>query len=226
MNQLSWPSLRNRKNSIVPPSLSTVVVTHGWASKRLDMWLFCRRLRRIGYQVVNWSYPSLKGSIDDHGNSLTLFVNELESTTNRPNIHLVGHSMGGIVIRRALLNTVPEKLSRVVLLASPNGGSFVARKAAPWLGWFSSTLAELSDDEDSYVNQLDGFSDLEVGVVAANRDRVIEEERAHVAGETDFVSINSGHGIMPWKKNAVMMTHRFLMFGQFDRLSSLKSTRD
>lgn len=215
MNRLSWPSISNHKKQVVPPALATVVVVHGWMSNRWDMWLYCRRLSEIGYEVINWRYPSTRGSIDDHANSLTVFVNELESTTKRAQIHLAGHSMGGIVIRRALQNTIPDKLSRVIMLASPNGGSFMARRLSPWLGWFSPTLTELSDHPDSYVNQLDDLENLEVGVIAAQRDRVIAPDRVHMDGESDFITIPSGHGIMPWTRSAVVMTHRFLMFGQF-----------
>lgn len=215
MNRLSWPLISKHNKQVVPPALATVVVVHGWMSNRLDMWLYCRRLRQIGYEVVNWRYRSPKGSIDDHANSLTLFLDKLESTTKRSQLHLAGHSMGGIVIRRALLNVVPDKLSRVVMLASPNGGSFMARRLSRWLNWFSPTLTEISDEPDSYVNQMDFLSDIEVGIVAAQRDRVIAPDRVHLEGETDFVTIESGHGIMPWTKSAVTMTHRFLMFGQF-----------
>ena len=225
MNRLSWPSISNHNKKAVPPALATIVVVHGWLSNRLDMWLYCRRLRQIGYEVINWRYPSTKGSIEDHANSLTLFVNELESKTKRSQIHLAGHSMGGLVIRRALHNTIPEKLARVVMLASPNGGSFMARRLSAWLNWFSPTLAEMSDCPESYVNQLDGLEDLEVGVIAAQRDRVISPDRVHLEGETDFVTIPSGHGVMPWTKIAVTMTHRFLMFGQFDMPSRSSNNR-
>ncbi len=215
MNQSQLISEQRLRQKMVPPSLSRVVVVHGWASKRFDMWLLCRRLSHMGYDVVNWGYPSFRDSIERPAASLAEALVDFQRS-ERPHLHLVGHSMGGIVIRRALLDLIPDNLSRVVLLASPNGGSFVARRLQPWLGRFSKSLSELSDCEHSYVNQLGSPDGLEVGVLAATRDRVIKEPNVHFQGETDFATVRCGHGIMPWIKDTAVMTHRFLMTGRFE----------
>lgn len=214
MNCLTQRPVSNQ--TIVHPKLTTIVVVHGWASNRLDMWLFCYRLRKLGYHVINWSYASIRKSIDNHAENLNRFLNEQQSRF-RQHVHLVGHSMGGIVIRKVLNDSPPQKLSRVVLMASPNKGSHAARVFSKWLVRFSNTLAEISDESDSYVNQMAGLSDCDVGVLAASRDRVIIQENVHVVGEKDFFVVDSGHGIMPWKTAAAIQTHQFLMHGRFKR---------
>ena len=222
MNSLSTntKSLLKIKSEIIVPPQSTVVLVHGLASNRLDMSLFSYRLKRIGYKVVNWGYPSIRKSNADHGNALAdrLRKSDLLGRADE-RIHIVAHSMGCIVTRCALLNFIPSNLGRVVMLAPPNGGSHTARVLSPWLGWLSKTLTEITDDKDSFVNQLPTLKGVDFGVLAASRDRVIERTRTRLKGESDFAVVETGHGVMPWNREAVNLTHRFLTLGTFHRYS-------
>ena len=49
-------------------------------------------------------------------------------------IHLVGHSLGGVLIRAMLDQYVPPNLGRVVCLGSPLRGSVTAARLARWPG--------------------------------------------------------------------------------------------
>lgn len=71
--------------------------------------------------------------LDLHANAARLasFVRGIDTGT----VHLVGHSLGGIVIR-ALLHDFPDLArGRVVTLGSPHGGSVVGRELARSRGW-------------------------------------------------------------------------------------------
>ena len=200
----------------IVPETSTVVVVHGIASRRFDMYMISRRLRNFGYDVINWGYPSTRKTIAYHGTQMRERLHAA-AESGRENLHIVAHSMGCIVSRCALADAdqIPEKFSRLVMLAPPNQGSFVARNLTPWLGWYSTTLTELSDDDDSFVNQLPPLSGVEFGVMAAERDRVIERSKTLLPGMADFTIVNTGHGIMPWNHQVAKLTHKFLLTGRF-----------
>ena len=123
--------------------------------------------------------------------------------------------MGCIVTRSALGCVVPGNFGRLVMLAPPNRGSFVARRLSPWLGWYSQTLTELSDEADSFVNQLPPLQGVEFGVMAAKRDRVIETSHTLLSGMSDFVIVDTGHGIMPWNRQVAELSHQYLETGRF-----------
>lgn len=198
----------------IESTTATVVVVHGLASNRLDMWPIAQRLRWFGYDVINWGYPSTRKTIEHHGRSLANRL-KLASINGRQRLHVVAHSMGCIVARCALAADVPENFGRLVMLAPPNQGSFAARKLSPWLGWYSKTLVELSDDRDSFVNQLPPLQDVDFGVVAAQKDRVIETSRTLLPGMNDFTIVNTGHGAMPWIRRVGELSHKYLESGRF-----------
>lgn len=100
----------------------TVVLVHGVLLSGWAMRLIARRLRRQGYQTAIFSYPSRHRDLDENARALTQFVDGLDAGT----IHFVGHSLGGLVILRALQGDVDFPDGKIVLLGSPLGGSVIA----------------------------------------------------------------------------------------------------
>ena len=198
----------------IDPSISTVVIVHGLASNRLDMYPIARRLRRRGYDVINWGYPSTRKTIQQHGHALAQRILKA-SEAGRDRLHIVAHSMGCIVSRCALGEVIPGNLGRLLMLAPPNQGSFAARHLTPWLGWYSKTLTELSDAPDSFVNRLPRLDGVEFGVMAAERDRVIDRSKTILPGMNDFTIVSTGHGVMPWRRQVAELTDQYLQTGRF-----------
>ena len=102
----------------------TVVLLHGIWMPALVMGLLAKRLRRCGYRTVVFGYPSLTQSLENNAEQLAGFIREQGDAT----VHLVGHSLGGLVILQALQKHPDLVTGRIVLLGSPVRGSVVARR--------------------------------------------------------------------------------------------------
>ena len=102
----------------------SVVLMHGLGRTRASMALLAERLARAGYDVTNVDYDSRRGTLSQHAGILAVEVSACCAAASR--VHFVGHSLGGLVIRRYLADSPPKSLGRVVLLAPPNQGSEVA----------------------------------------------------------------------------------------------------
>jgi len=150
----------------------TVVVIHGFGGKRLWMAPLSYRLSRR-YNVVNWSYFSYGGSIEDHAARFAEFI---ESMDAKQRLNIVAHSMGSIVTRAALQKISASTLAsvgRVVMLAPPNAGSNVAKFVSPVLGPICLPIKQISSRKDSYVNQLPNQNTCETGVIASKYDMLV-----------------------------------------------------
>jgi len=152
-----------------------------------------RGLARQGYRAVNWRYPSLRGSIDMHAAQLAAKAKELDDDTAVERLHFVGHSMGAIVVRSALVMHKPRKLGRVVLLAPPNHGARLADLALRLFGRWPSAARELCSRPDSYVNGLASAADLDCGIIAASWDHAVSLASTHLAGERDHITLRGVH---------------------------------
>ena len=80
-----------------------VVVLHGWGAHWLLTALLARRLAKHFGRAINWGYRSFSKTIEDHAQRLKIKLDELDTDPAFRQIHLVTHSMGGIVGRQALL---------------------------------------------------------------------------------------------------------------------------
>ncbi len=199
-----------------------VVLVHGLCGSRLDMYPLARRLEQLGFTVSNWGYWSPRTTVQKQAQRLSDHLSTIQSDPRTTQVHLVGHSMGAIIIRAMLAHldddTSVAKLRRLVMLAPPNRGSHTARRLAPWLNWLAPSLSEISDAANSYVNQLPNsplVRRLEFGIVQASKDRVIHPHSVPLDGQTDFACVQGHHGFLAWYPKAIQLVEEFLIQGRF-----------
>lgn len=204
-----------------------VVLIHGLAANRWLLVPLQHHLRNRGFSTFNWPYRSVRRSIDFNSGLLERELRRLDTGPEFDAIHLVTHSMGGIITRHALRRFRPQKLGRIVMLGPPNHGSKVARVLSHGLGFFCPPLAQLSDAPQSFVNSLPEPSPDElgeIGIVAAMHDRVVRVDSTRLAAERDFRTVPSGHTSMLFRKDVAQAAAHFLLNGQFPRnIGKLKS---
>lgn len=199
-------------------SREKVILVHGLCGSRLDMWPLARHLRRRGYDVTNWGYLSLLGRIEQYAEELSEVLLKAEAESAGQRFHLVTHSLGGIIARTVLMQHKLPQLGRMVMLAPPNQGSFVARHLAPYLNWLAPTLEQLSDAPHSYVNRLGNplaEQPFELGIIEATRDRVIAPGKVILDGYRDIAQVNGHHGILSWYPQTLELVYSFLEQGRF-----------
>lgn len=177
-----------------------VVLVHGLGANRLMMWLLAQRLAWRDYRVVNWGYRSIMRTVENHGLNLFHDLADLDADTNVKEVHLVTHSLGGIVARAALTHGKIDKLKRMVMLCPPNRGSRWATVFGPLLKPVCGTVDQLATRPDSYVNTLPLPEEgPEVGIIAAAYDPL-------VAIDSTFLGVERDHLIWPY------VTHTGVLF--------------
>ena len=205
----------------------TVVLVHGLAGSRLDMWPISRRLGRLGFTVDNWGYRSLGKSIEAHAARLAELLERIDRQADDEKFYLVTHSMGGIIARTVFEEYTFPNLERVVMLAPPNHGSHVARKIAPYVGWLTPSLQQLSDAPGSYVNRLSRSLDhnhFALGIIEAKKDRVIASGCVLLESNHEFAQVNGHHGVLTWYADTVRLVESFLVHGSFAFAKRRKTT--
>jgi pimeloyl-ACP methyl ester carboxylesterase len=103
-----------------------VVLVHGIWMKGLEMWLLGRRLARAGYHVYRFSYRSLARDAEANARRLNRFLQRLDE----PTVHIVAHSLGGLIVRRLFHDFPEQRPGRIVTLGTPHQGSLVAERMA------------------------------------------------------------------------------------------------
>lgn len=201
-------------------SKGKVILLHGLGCNSWFMSLLASRLTAHGYAVESWGYWSLWQSLE------TLipefeerFRKHEETLEEQTRVHIVGHSLGSIIARAVLTRTSLPSVERMVMLSPPNRGSHAARRLGPFLRWLSPLVEELSDQSDSLVNRLARrpLSRVEVGVVAAEWDDLLDERSTHLDCESDHIILPSRHGDLVFRRPVAEQVVHFLDHGQFHR---------
>ncbi len=115
-----------------------VVLVHGLWMKRWTWNAYRRFLTAQGYKVYLFGYKTTQQAFELTLMQLTAFVNSRPEAT----VHLVVHSMGGILTMRALPKI--KKSGKLLMLGSPVNGSRVAQKLQQ-MGWHTGLLKHATE---------------------------------------------------------------------------------
>ncbi|MEX2124505.1 MAG: alpha/beta hydrolase [Woeseia sp.] len=209
-----------------------VVFVHGiWMPGGVMAYLRQHLEREYGFRGHLFSYASVRGTLDENAALLADFAAGLDSAT----VHLVGHSLGGVVSLRMLTLYDDAPPGRVVCLGSPLCGCVAASSVSRYR-WGSSVLGKalVAGVLDEAASQWAGPVTLqrEVGVIAGTRamgfgrlittfdedcDGTVTVSETRLPGAKDHLTMPVTHMGMVMSRNVADQTAAFLLRGEFLR---------
>jgi pimeloyl-ACP methyl ester carboxylesterase len=203
----------------------SVVTVHGLWMRGTSMGVLRRRLEPNGFRFSHFSYPSVAGSLLESAAALAAHIGEVPGDT----VHLVGHSLGGVLICAMRESHLPARVGRVVCLGSPLRGSRTAARLARWPGGQRLIGRCLAD-----VHVRGGFSTwragVDVGSIAGRiplgvgrllgpfpepNDGTVAVAETVIAGLTDHVVLPVSHVALLWSAQVAAQVEQFLQHGRF-----------
>jgi len=180
-------------------------------------------------KTYQFNYPSTHQDLAADARELNAFLGSLEAEV----VHLVGHSLGGLVIR-ALFHYYPNQApGRLVMLGSPARGSYVAAVLQrSWLGRriVGPALAQylqegvlwqpLPRELGTIAGSIAlGFGRLFPGLPRPN-DGTVAVSETQTVDASDHIVLPVSHTSMLFSPQVARQVGIFLTQGQFDRLES------
>lgn len=150
-----------------------VVLVHGYFHNRSGFYFLGRSLRRRGFRwVYGMNYNPLGESIPSLAARLGRHIEDVLKASGQPRVHLVGHSLGGMIARWYVQEMGGSaNVDHCMTIGSPHGGTYAAYAgvggAAKDMRPGSNVLCRLdrsfsSCTSTTFVNL---YSDLDVFVV-------------------------------------------------------------
>ena len=186
-----------------------------------------------GFVTLNLDYPSRRKALeplaDDLHKAIEGFADGLKGS-----IHFVGHSMGGLLARVYIAKYRPERLGRVVMLGTPNGGSEIADRLKNFFAYrayFGPAGQQLVTQRNAATDAALPPIDYPVGIIAGNRsvypiasalllprpnDGRVSVQNTRLDGMTDHIVIGASHPWMVRNRLAIEQTIAFLRDGRFN----------
>ena len=157
-------------------SVHRILLLHGIWNARSWLAPLARRLHGHAFEVEVFGYPSILGGPEPAIGEL------IRRLRGGPPVHLVGHSLGGLVGLEALRRAPDLPVPRMVCLGSPLCGSGAARSLAQ-RGWTAPLLGRSGSLLQAGCPAWEG--DVPVGMVAGNVARGVGRLLARFDGESD-----------------------------------------
>jgi pimeloyl-ACP methyl ester carboxylesterase len=207
-------------------SKGTVVFVHGLYMTGLELGLLRMRVAQDGFQTHIFHYHTVLEPVRENARRLAEFITRLEATT----LHLVGHSLGGLVILRMFEMHPDIPSGRVVLMGSPVRGSIAARNIVDknW-GWL---LGQSGADGLAEEHQPVWDSQREMGVLVGTagpglrlthpdlpepHDGLVSVQETQIPGATDTVELDVHHTGMLFSQEVADQVISFLNNGHFNQ---------
>lgn len=218
-----------------------VILIHGLHHAPFIMRPLAKRLQAAGFEIHRYGYRSMRDGIRTNSARLNNWLEE-NHHPNQP-IDLVGHSLGGLIIRDFVAHYPQWQIGRCVTLGTPHNGSISA-------DYIWRSLPAIVGK--SYEQALDGTvaplpKGIELGVIAGNKaqglgqpilsyhnrklrktgntlnhdsfahDGTVYVSETELASATDHIVLPVTHTGMLMNKDVARQVFEFLENGEFGR---------
>lgn len=213
------------------PAMSgqAVILIHGIGRSSKSFSSMADALAEDGYTVIGFDYPSTRVSIPDSAEYLHSVLASLE---NIDSIDVVGHSMGGLLLRAYIMQYQEPRFRRAVMLGVPNKGAQIAdflKRNPLFKAVMGPAGQQLVTGKDGLIGKLP-TPNFEFGVLAGGKsasrgynpllpgdnDSTVTVASTRLSGASDFILLPVIHSFLMTDKSAIAATRNYLKTGQFD----------
>jgi len=219
-----------KRKVVVRRNRHLVLLVHGIGRGPATFGDLPDKLRKAGLDARAISYPSTRGSIQDHAAQLERLLQRLDGVDE---VSFVTHSMGGIVLRQLLAGDDAWKSKvapgRLVMIAPPNQGSIVAQTLQP--AWPYKLVYGAAGQQLTPVKVLKlPAPDIPFGIIAGglensegynplipgDDDGTVAVDETRLEGAKDFMVLPGLHGFVARSPEIELPVLNFLKSGRFE----------
>ncbi len=183
------------------------------------------RFRRRGYKARVFRHFPWVGTLESKAAALRDCVPPVSDASS---LHLIGHSLGGLIILRMLAGHVPKNLGRIVTMGTPHLGSAAVDRLSQHL--FGRPLIGRALSDACHFAPLDLPASCELGTLAGKRtfcrlatalghrspnDTIVAAAEARHPSAVDHILLKTSHAGMLISRSVSNQVIHFLEKGQF-----------
>lgn len=207
-----------------------VICLHGMWMVGNELFFVKRGLENDhGFQCELFSYPSVRETLDENARRLADFVQQQDDAA----VHLLGHSLGGVLALRMLARYPEISVDRVICLGSPLSGSHAASilqshdlgkvllgksivdgvVIEPAIDW----ACDVARNHD--IGIIAGTVPIGIGRIIADfdgeNDGTVSVAETHLDGAKDHICMSVNHTGLVLSRSVINQAAAFLRHGKF-----------
>jgi pimeloyl-ACP methyl ester carboxylesterase len=223
-SSLKTTTITTTNNQIVTTK-KNVLLIHGILMNPLEMKYLGKQLDNAGFKVHYVYYHSVLKTPAQNAQSIHKKIKQL----NLPDLHIVAHSLGGMITMHLFdqFDDIPK--GKVVMLGAPVNGSWIAQQIQDW-PVISPLLARSMPSALSGENIPDWKNKRDWGMIAGTKnqglglltgglpnegDGTVMLEETHHSKQTAHTTVKRSHTGLLFSKEVATLTANFLKTGKF-----------
>lgn len=217
-----------QRDELAPMSGHAVILLHGIVRSSKAMSRIADRLTADGYLVVPFDYPSTREGLAGCAALLNEVVRSLDGVER---ISFVGHSMGGLVVRKWMADFGDERVGRFVMLGTPNHGAQLANQLGSFVAYrlvLGAGGRDLRSGDGSEISKLP-IPETPFAVIAGARgdgrgfnpwvsgddDGIVSVTSTRLDGAEAYLEVPVLHSFLPFDRRVVEAVANYLAAGEF-----------
>lgn len=156
-----------------------IIMLHGYFHNRSAFLIFRRSLKRAGFRnVTTVNYNVIGHDVMEMARMVGHHVDATLEESGAAKVHLIGHSLGGLVARAYIqLGGGEDKVGTCITLGSPHSGTYAAwagrGKAARDLRPGSALIRKLNRSSTLQVRFVSYYSNLDAMIIPASSAKIV-----------------------------------------------------
>lgn len=208
--------------------MKTIVLLHGLYMHSKVMLPMKNRFKKLGYNVENFGYNSIKFS-ERVLNDLDDLISKIDSDE----IYLVGHSMGGLISRQYYSKYKNKKIKSIVTLGTPHNQSVVGKFAEKINLIGSAGYAGITKKIEEWKGEIPLGSiagTVQLGLLILSQEKsdgTVLLKETQCENQTDHIELNLNHTSLVYSNKSVKQIDFFIKNNKFNKeLKSKLKTRN
>ncbi len=215
-------------NNLQPDTGHAVIYLHGLGRSSRSLRPVMNAMPDEGYVHIPFEYPSTRVPLEQSAGYLQTLI---ESLIDVEKLSFVVHSMGGLVVRRYLVDHRDPRLHRMVMMGTPNSGAELAdmlKSNFVFRAIYGPAGQQLVTDPTGPAKSLP-TPDFEFGIVAGGKnddrgfnrlipgddDGTVTVASTRLAGAADFLLVPKLHSFLMSDETVIAAVRHFLEHGRF-----------
>ena len=218
-----------QERQLVADTGKAVILLHGIGRSSKSLQKMGDALRKDGYVVIPFEYPSTRVTLEQAAEYLDSVIKSVPQVTS---IDFVVHSMGGLVVRTYLKQHAQDaRIAHLVMLGTPNYGAEMADMLKATVLFrlaYGPAGKQLVTHEQGAIQSLP-IPNFAFGIVAGGRgngsgfnpllpddnDGTVTVTSARLSGAADFLFVNKIHSLLMSDDTVIRATRHFLEHQRF-----------
>ncbi len=209
-----------------------IILVHGYNKNEKDMLPLMNNLKEFGLNVRTINLPITFSNFNYCAELFAYKIKRILEDTKIEKLHLIGHSTGGLIIKKFIEDTKLTNIGKCILIATPNKGTKLANITKDYLPFVVKIFKPIDAliEGNQKILEPKNIPTPEIGCIIGRKNNLalgiflstesdgrVEVESAKDNAMKECIILNYGHKEIHHQKEVAEYIYNFIKYEKFEK---------